>query len=504
MPDHVSYVSVFGLSTIREVQDRINGCLEQSQSAFGSTVAHLGSKVIRSLSALASNAKVPVPYMPMQLPDFSNLLFWQVAKNCRLLIVFDDLERANPALQLDQLLGLASSIAENSAAKILLVFNEDELPGEGPKIFTRFREKVVDGEFTFRPSIAELVAEYLGEDSLKAATISCLEVKGGPNIRLIQRIRRGIRFFRETATKLNIPVEDATLVQMAKIIWHFHVSPVPLKDEVTLVMSIWGHMGGRNEDESSEGDKEAIRLAREVGLHTTPFDKLMLEYLNHGYLSEDFLREFADEQNARHHAEKLESEVDAVIHLYDKNFLSSEATIAAAVEQLLERRFLELSLSQMKMLTGFLDAFGRPSASWWRQHVNAVAPTRTTDGCKAYLSVLTDPEARQVIQSRLDTLVEPFDPMAVILKIGEHQGWGRDDLHKLNAVDAEVYKTWLRTADGDLFSPLRGFLEQFANAPEGTPELQIHSKLVGVLTELAGESPANRLRVKYIFGLPIE
>ena len=147
-----------------------------------------------------SKAKPPIPYLPVELPDFSTAAFWHVAKKSDLLIVLDDLERANPSLQLEQLFGLASSITENSRAKVLLVFNDAELQGDDPKTLARLREKVIDGEFTFRPRLADLVAEHLCEPALQETVMACLNIAGGPNIRQIRRIKHGIRFLRDTKT----------------------------------------------------------------------------------------------------------------------------------------------------------------------------------------------------------------------------------------------------------------------------------------------------------------
>ena len=80
LPSHPSYVSVFGLSTIGEVQERVSGCMEQHRSILGRTVARAGGKVMTTVLSAASGAKASLPYVPLQLPNFAAAAFWHIAK----------------------------------------------------------------------------------------------------------------------------------------------------------------------------------------------------------------------------------------------------------------------------------------------------------------------------------------------------------------------------------------------------------------------------------------
>ena len=494
LPKYVSYVSVFGLGTIHEVQERMIGCLEQHQSILGGGMRRWIFRTTKFVLSKLSKAKPPIPYLPVELPDFSAAAFWHVAKKSDLLIVLDDLERANPSLQLEQLFGLASSITENSRAKVLLVFNDEKLTGEGPQALARLREKVIDGEFTLSPSITDLASAYLDEKSLVETVALCLKARGGPNIRLIQRVNRGVAALREMTAALNVSLDGAALVQVAKIIWYFHYSPVPPKDIRTLMVGIHGPWMAREGEFGQEELDEARRLGKQVGMRATALDGLILEYLHHGHVADGPLREFAEAEPARRREAHLQNEVWKVLGLYEQNFLASEAEIVAAAEQLLEAAHPDMNLDQMRILTELLGELKQPTADWWLRHVKAGVTSWTEETCKQYALKLSDPEVERLIQNRLDALGKAFDLKAAFYKVA-NQNWNDADMQRLSELPVSYYTEWFRTEGGDLLSPLRKALKLTGYAPDGTPESRLHSKLRAAVLAFEKKGLVNSLRV---------
>ena len=105
------------------------------------------------------------------IAELGDAAYWYLAKTKGLFAIIDDIERA-PDLEMDQLLGLASSLTENVNTKVLLVLNADKLSEESTNVFARYREKVVDAELLFNPTAQEIVEAYLHEKFLVETVVS--------------------------------------------------------------------------------------------------------------------------------------------------------------------------------------------------------------------------------------------------------------------------------------------------------------------------------------------
>jgi hypothetical protein len=110
LPPYATYVSVFGLRDSSEVTEAIRSHIKTTK------VQWLG-QLLRLLNKAAAIFQISFAGFALKVPDVSNTAFWRAATKYGVLIVLDDLERAHKELSLDQLLGLAASITENSKAK---------------------------------------------------------------------------------------------------------------------------------------------------------------------------------------------------------------------------------------------------------------------------------------------------------------------------------------------------------------------------------------------------
>ena len=106
------------------------------------------------------------------------------------LIVIDDLERHSATLPVRDILGAITQLSEERGCQIIIVMNEDALKkGGGDALYFETKEKVIDRELTFEPTVDEAVAiglsDYQGKNQFAAE--QCRELKIA-NIRTIQKI----------------------------------------------------------------------------------------------------------------------------------------------------------------------------------------------------------------------------------------------------------------------------------------------------------------------------
>ena len=495
LPPFVAYASVFGLRSLAEVRDVVSGCIEPKNAA---TV----SKVSRTVSKFLSSIRPSAFGFGFNIPDLSNAAFWHLAKKKGLLVILDDLERAHTQLNLEELLGFASSLTENSKAKVLLIFNEDGLTDDRATALARYREKAIDAELEYRPSTTELVKKFLPVPAVHDAVIQCLEASGGPNIRLILRIKRATRDLKEALAGFDLKVGDDDLRQSSRIVWLFHVAPIPITDETLKNCWMQNHTHRSDRDGSSTVAKEVSELAKAGGLDLTDLDSLIVEYLRCGFFPHEALDKFAQEVRTGRQKLEYQHRSRAAYVPFTSNFQATPEEAATPVERLLDDYADKIDLETLKRHCDFVAGFGRPTAKWWVQHVQAVAPNLTDYLLKEYLTVVTDSAAREILERRHADLTETFDAKATIHRIAKQQSWHEDDMAALNSLPADFYRDWFRSEDGDFLVMIRSFLRVCPATPPGGNGPAVREKIVQVLQGIACENPANEMRVHDLLKLP--
>lgn len=496
LPPFVAFASVFGLRTLEEVRSVVMGSIE-------TTAIQKALRTGRSLSKFLSQIRPSIAGIGFNIPDLSNAAFWYLAKNKGILVVLDDLERAHDDLSLDELLGFASSLTENSKAKVLLIFNEGNLNEERAKKLSRYREKVIDAELEYRPNAAELVRRFLPTTAVHEALIRCLNASGGPNIRLILRAKRAIRDVEHALKKSGFDADKDDLAQIARVMWFYHVSPRPVTVETLKKCYTQNVLTRSRREENSEEDKQIAELADAGGLQLTDLDELVVEYLRSGYLSDEVLAEFVSEEKKRRQKAEYQRRSWEAYRPWANDFRAGLSEVVEPVEKLLDDYADKIDLQTLRGHCDFLSGFGRETTKWWVQHVKSFAPSLEPHWLEEYLAGVPDHAALEILKQRQASLVETFDAKATIWRIVEKQSWHPDDIATLNLLSSEHYRKWLRTEQDEGFlSTLRGFLRICHPSSSESNSAALGNKLFEVLREIAGEDPVNERRVYVFLGVP--
>lgn len=139
-------ISLFGVKSIDDVKDRIflelypilnNKVLKTSTTIFKSLIKSIDLTKIITKDGIVTSAIENIEKMSQELSEqkreFINL--------DKLLICFDDLERANPEMLSDnQILGYINSLVEDNNVKVIVIANEGKLPEQ---TFRKVKEKVI-------------------------------------------------------------------------------------------------------------------------------------------------------------------------------------------------------------------------------------------------------------------------------------------------------------------------------------------------------------------------
>jgi hypothetical protein len=318
---------------------------------------------------------------------------------------------------------------------------------------------------------------------------------------LILRINRAAAYFRKALENGEIEPSQQILAQVARLVWLFHVSPIPVTIEI-LKNAFTANFLDREEGLIMEPDGKAFAaLCKGGNVRITDFDPVILSYLRCGYIPAQVLRDFIEQvRSATISAEYQRRSLEAY-EPYGRNFRANREEVIRPVRQLLDDYADKMDLTTLKSHCEFLETFGSPTTEWWFPHVKARVASLDRADCELYLSVLKDGAARELVQQRLIDLTAAFDAKATIERIVEQQGWSEEDFNALNSVPERQYEEWIRNEEGDLLRLLGPFLRTCLALPQEGARWQVGQKIIGILQGIAAENPVNQQRVRRVLGI---
>lgn len=153
------YISMFGFNSISEIKTNI--LLEVSPTKKKiNWINQRASGVIRNLKGALKIDDVNIPLDGALISSIFAMLTQGDFKN--VILCFDDIERISNKIELKEFMGFLSELKEKNKCQIIVILNENELESlsqiDGKKyneIFSLYKEKIVDYEFHYKPSIKE-------------------------------------------------------------------------------------------------------------------------------------------------------------------------------------------------------------------------------------------------------------------------------------------------------------------------------------------------------------
>lgn len=141
-------ISLFGLKSIEEIQLEI---LLGIYSILKNRKIKIGADVVKLLAKGYMYSKGLVGYD--KLIDQINIKNFQKSIKinfAEIVICFDDLERINKNLELEELIGFINNLVENENIKILILANENEIKNEN---YHTLKEKIIGNSIEFIPDV---------------------------------------------------------------------------------------------------------------------------------------------------------------------------------------------------------------------------------------------------------------------------------------------------------------------------------------------------------------
>lgn len=158
------YVSLFGVQTVKQINDTINGLLFPFMNSKVYKIGKTFTKMVAS-AALRFNVdydgdKTSDGTVDFKLDPLMDLLNDKKEElKGRRILIFDDLERANIGVK--ELYGYINRFVEHNRFNVIVVCNSTEITDK--EIFYRFREKIIGRTFEIHSDIDAAINSFANE-----------------------------------------------------------------------------------------------------------------------------------------------------------------------------------------------------------------------------------------------------------------------------------------------------------------------------------------------------
>jgi hypothetical protein len=488
------FVSVFGLSNLNEVKEAMNAALEIRPSTGSAALKAIQNGLIGVAGATKAMANIPsIGGIPVGAIGSS--AFWAIIKRQKSIVVFDDLERGK--IGTHEIFGLASSLAENTEAKVIIIFNEDEIKEEeDKKKLNEYREKVVDVELLFKPETSDLVNRFLTDKSLCDSVVAILGAVESSNIRLITKIDATVEKFKKLMMPFKIKLTHEELEHVAKISCFHFLSNERITPE-TLEGGMFSIMLKRKDKEGTQANE----LLRKLKLYPSfPLDALTLELVQNGYCEQASIEKHLGKYKNNKIRDDYNGALELAFSSYSDNFATPLETVYANFEVFLDKYADQTDLNQFMACLSSLKEIGytKSTEGWKERHLALIDKrAKVKEKIAAAQRLLPSEVVSKYIANLEKEPVKVKDPWKLIKTLVDTGSYHPDDSIALNEMSGEEVFVWMRDCKEKRFlADLNQLVERW---DDYTPEAKSFcDKVKAAARRIAKTTPLNKQRARIL------
>ena len=479
-----SYVSLFGANDANDLRKQIFSNFVMLDE--GSVTRHF--EKLKPLSAILHAVDIPFLNSSESISDLVNS---KLIEN--FLICFDDLERKESSISAASILGLISHLKEEKHCKILLIYNDQELDNETKKDIDEYREKVVDLELTYKPTIDHNLS-VIWPNGCPDRISSIFQNLKLNNIRIMQRAKWAHDYFsayiNENYPHLCSPFEYKTAA--LTVLYHGYSKQISLDE--ALSMSYFSMLKS-NDDRV----REKLGILKTLKFIAEDQDKIIAEYLVNGYVDFRDYEEILRIRNEQYRLNNVNDKFRELWTKYHSNFSTSQEEFVEGQVQLLKNHVEDLSIKDVAPTVDFireLDKSQDLAAVLDRSIDLFVRQAKSIDHHSLHMMRLK-PEVLQKIQDKFAENNHNYSITQLFIELAGSNGWDPGNIQYLKNVSEEDYFTWISTEKGEnVISLLTTFLRRFGNANDD--ERAVVQRIRSALERVKERSQLDRFRVEYL------
>ena len=504
-----SYVSLFGIDSLQDLKfqifqqaipkEMIGG--EVTTKSFGDNILNLseslGRKSIKSLFKL--------PYLTNFADALQSAAFLSIKRS---LICIDDLERKGKNLSMSDVLGLVSLLKEEKGCKVVLIHNEGAFKGKDQEEFRKYREKVIDVEFEFKPSASECTAiAFSGEcDFHEGLTQNCNKL-GIDNIRILNKLEWFARQLAPYVKGYDPELEIKLLRTLCLFAW-CRYSPddvSPSYDYVKNVgLNVLG-LGGRAT--STEQEKHWNAILQDYGyIYVDELDLAVGHLIEKGYIIKNEFSPAAKKMNEKIIAMKGEKSFEEAWDIYHNSFEDNGEEVVKQLFEALKKWVRHVSpinlqgtVKVLRELKG--DTLANEAIEYYIDHRSNEKELFNLQEY-SFSGDITDETIINRFKETFESGNKTPSLDEVIGRIAIEKGWTPEDEKILAAAMVEDYYELFKSIKGKHLSRQINACLRFGDSTSDQHK-EIANKTISALKMIGNESAINKMRVKR-YGIHID
>jgi hypothetical protein len=436
--DSYSYVSLFGASSVSHIKSLI---------LFGGSPLRTGEDLSlgRRLANFVARSR---RYLPeASLPHLGNIgnamgAFDELLiKNY--LVCFDDLERRNKQLDLEQFFGLVALLKEQNECKIVIICNETELSENDRQSLNKYREKIVDRQLTYEPPFEENFRIVFpdGNPSIREV-LAAVRLN---NIRVFQQVKWCLNYFKPHLQECQLGFVEKFNQQCAR----FACVHFALSKEITfeqLRSTTW--LGVSLSDRKNGLSDAAKDIVRNLQFLPTDADDLIVDYLRNGYCDIARLQSVLSHLNQEYQKREADELLTGIWATVWHSYKANADEIARAAEEYVTKysdcipyKYAADLLDFVKKIDGSFDAEAKKAAL-----AKSVIPTADVGTLRQIQTACGPSEVTEEARTRERELKSRRSIEDLVVALGGSEGWNPADFAELNEYSENDLFEWLSAA----------------------------------------------------------
>jgi hypothetical protein len=477
-----SYVSLFGVKEVRDVKKQIFSNLEIMDDKKNEW--NVGK--LKHLSTILSN--ISIPYVA-SASAISDLIEDKTIEN--FLICFDDLERKEEGVSTSSILGLISNLKEERNCKILLIYNDKEIDAESKKAIDEYREKVVDLELCYAPSIENNLS-LVWPENCPGCVMEIFKKLELNNIRIMQRVKYTHEYFKDSIDKKFTHLSTAFQYKstLMTVLHHGFSEAISISDLVSV--SFYALLMSKEKEKDKRWE-----LIKKLNFLPEGFDQIIVDYLINGYVDIAGSEDDLSQMDNRYRLEDVSKKHQELWLQYYSNFTTSQETFIANQIQFLTAHVEDLSIASIASAVEFIQTLdSRKNLEDLLDRSIELFLTKNTsiDTCELQRLGLTK-NAITKIQCRLAEKTCNYSMTELFQALAGSNGWNPRDIQHLKRFSEDEYFSWITTEKGeDVIDILANFLQRFGGNKQG--EELVVEKIRAALEKVKLRSNLDKCRVE--------
>jgi hypothetical protein len=374
----------------------------------------------------------------------------------------------------------------------VLIYNDEELDKETAAQINEYREKVVDLELTYRPTIEDNLKIIWPEGRPPGVEriFSSLELN---NIRIMQRVKWALEYFEEPISR-DYPIlhpSFACKVAALTVIHHGYGAKLSLKE--VLSKSYYSILLSKNDEE-----KERFKVLVEINYLPEEQDQVVADYLIDGYVDFERYRALLKAKNEQRRLGDINQMHREIWANYHSNFQTSQEEFIRDLIEFLKQHVTDLGLRDVASAVKFVQELddSQDLSAILNQSIDLFVSKVDRIDRHDFDLMDMDPEVVAQVQIRLAEKTREYSITELLETLAHRNGWNPSDFPHLRRFSEEDFYTWAVSNDSDnVIAQLRCFLERFGGA-EGE-DAKVISRLNSALERLKERSNLDKARVDF-------